>query len=265
MVNIFVLKLQDNKYYIGSCNDVNNDVQRYFNGRFGPKWIKKYKPIRIIEVISPCDIFDIDKHTKRYMGIYGVDNVRGGAYTKIKLSKSDRNHIDKEIFTALGMCIHCGSEIHIASNCFHTSFKWQVKSFLTIIKNITISSFNTLKNNMKHCYNRNQIKTNENQNLLQNIRMENRRIEDNDISQSLSGSFSLSSISLSPEPVRVIYNKPQTIKYSKAFQYSDEDIDDTQISFSLSPPHLNPSPLMSLITSPPFSPPQSTNYLLQIK
>lgn len=149
MVNIFVLKLQEGKYYVGSCNNIDQDVNSYLNGKFGPKWIKIYRPIRVIEVISPCDIFDVDKHTKRYMGLYGVNNVRGGAYSSVKLSKSDRNHIDKEIFTALGMCIHCGSENHISSVCYHKSYKWQFKSFLVSIK----INLNTLKDNIKDCFN----------------------------------------------------------------------------------------------------------------
>lgn len=133
MVNIFILKLETDKYYVGSCNH-HDEIKRYFGGNYGPEWIKLYPPVKLVEVISPCDIFDIDKHTKRYMALYGVNNVRGGAYTNIKLSKSDCNHIDKEIFTSIGMCMHCGSDNHTASFCPHNTVSSKFKNFLNFLK-----------------------------------------------------------------------------------------------------------------------------------
>lgn len=130
---IFVLLLQENKYYIGLCNEP-SDVRKYFVN-YGPKWIRKYKPIKMVELISPCDIFDLDKHTKRYMAKYGLNNVRGGAYSSMFLSHSDKNHIDKEIFTALGMCMYCGSETHISMDCSHNNFSGKVRQVVISIKN----------------------------------------------------------------------------------------------------------------------------------
>lgn len=152
MVYIFVLKLEDEKYYIGCCNTPDRDIKNYLNGNSSSEWTRKYKPIKVLEMISPCDIFDTDKHTKRYMGIYGVNNVRGGAYQDIRLSKSDYNHIDKEIFTALGMCIHCGSDIHLSKDCYHISLKWQFKNLLSKIR----MKFIDVKEQIKTCINNTQ-------------------------------------------------------------------------------------------------------------
>lgn len=158
MVYIFILKLEDDKYYVGCCNTPDRDIVNYLNGNSSSEWTRKYKPVKLVEMINPCDIFDTDKHTKRYMGLYGVNNVRGGAYQKIRLSKSDYNHIDKEIFTALGMCMHCGSEIHLSKDCYHISFKWQVKNFLNKIKNNCIS----LKEQIRTCFNNRFYNQNQN-------------------------------------------------------------------------------------------------------
>ena len=63
-----------------------------------------------------------------------MHNVRGGAYTSMNLSINDQNHIDKEIFTALGMCMYCGSDIHLSSQCVYKTFSGQVKQILTSFK-----------------------------------------------------------------------------------------------------------------------------------
>lgn len=139
MSYIFILLLEKKKFYIGSCRNPHNDIKPYFNN-FGPDWVKKYRPIKIVEIIHPCDIFDVDKHTKRYMAKYGVNNVRGGTYSNLKLTKQDHNHIDKEIFNALGMCMYCGSEYHFSYNCQYNTFSSQVQNIITSFK-MKLTSF----------------------------------------------------------------------------------------------------------------------------
>lgn len=133
MSYIFVLLLEKNKYFVGMCNNPDHDIQKYYQG-YGPKWIKKYTPKKIVEIIHPCDMFDLDKQTKRYMAKYGISEVRGGAYSSIKLSKSDKNHIDKEIFTAMGMCMHCGSDMHISQECPFNTISGQLRQFVNMLK-----------------------------------------------------------------------------------------------------------------------------------
>lgn len=166
MSYVFILLLKKNKYFVSMCHDPNKDINKYFEG-YGPKWIIKYKPIKIVEIIHPCDIFDIDKHTKRYMAKYGISNVRGGTYTDLYLTKNDRYQIDKEIFSALGMCMHCGSEYHRSIECELNTFSGQVKYVLSSIKqqlssckgklgkNLEpyISKIKTKKNIYNHKYN----------------------------------------------------------------------------------------------------------------
>lgn len=240
MVNIFVLKLEQDKYYVGSCNNLDLDIKSYLNGSFGPKWIRKYKPIRVVEVISPCDIFDVDKHTKRYMGLYGINNVRGGAYTKVKLNKSDRNHIDKEIFTALGMCMHCGSENHVSAVCFHTSCKWQLKNFLLTLKvNLVI-----FKNNIKDCFN-NYVNNNE---------------------QPRSKKYD--TLILDPNEERALIQNHETNVFvdspNRTYQESMEEDEDLFPSFHNSNHSLSFSSSYSPPISPPISPPGYLSHPLSL-
>ena len=87
MRTIYVLKCEQNKYYIGQTN--RNLEYRIYEHIFGSgsEWTKKYKPIKIIDIINNCDEMDEDKYTKIYMKKYGIDNVRGGAYVTLILSE----------------------------------------------------------------------------------------------------------------------------------------------------------------------------------
>ena len=86
MVTIYVLELESNKYYIGKSNNHDIRINDHDNG-IGSEWTKKYKPIKIKEIIHNCDMFDEQKYTKKYMYEYGIENVRGGSYVQINLKQ----------------------------------------------------------------------------------------------------------------------------------------------------------------------------------
>jgi hypothetical protein len=115
--NIYVLKLIHNKYYIGkTLYNISKRITQHSNG-IGAEWTKKYKPIDIIEFIQTSDKFDEDKYTKKYMDIYGIENVRGGSYTKIKLYDYQIKVLNLELKTANNLCFKCGKYGHFISNC----------------------------------------------------------------------------------------------------------------------------------------------------
>ena len=49
MVNIYVLKLKNNKYYVGKTSKPTFRLNDHFS-KNGSYWTKKYKPISIIEL-----------------------------------------------------------------------------------------------------------------------------------------------------------------------------------------------------------------------
>ena len=55
MVSVYVLKLEQNKYYVGVSKNVYKRIQEHFNSN-GSQWTKLYNPIDIVEVIPNCDI-----------------------------------------------------------------------------------------------------------------------------------------------------------------------------------------------------------------
>lgn len=113
---LYILELSYGKYYVGKSKHVNDRILKHFESH-GTAWTKKYKPIKIIKIIDRIDEFDEDKYTKVYMNIYGIDNVRGGSYTGIRLDPDEYNFIQKELCTANDVCFKCHKSGHFAKHC----------------------------------------------------------------------------------------------------------------------------------------------------
>ena len=56
MVYIYILKLEEEKYYIGKTNNPIFRLNEHFNSN-ASSWTKKYKPIEIVKVINNCSSF----------------------------------------------------------------------------------------------------------------------------------------------------------------------------------------------------------------
>ena len=112
---VYTLKCQNNKYYVGKTENVERVVD-HFKG-IGSIWTQLHKPVDVLEIINDADSFDEDKYTKLYMSKYGIDNVRGGAYTQIVLDKSTREHLEKEICSTSDKCYRCGKSGHFIDDC----------------------------------------------------------------------------------------------------------------------------------------------------
>ncbi len=115
--NIYILKLKDNNYYVGKAKDVNKRFQEHVSGN-GSSWTKKHKPIEIIKVINNCSSFEEDKQVKELMSLHGIDKVRGGIYTKIDLTKEEKDILQKEIWGAKDVCTRCGNSNHFIKDCY---------------------------------------------------------------------------------------------------------------------------------------------------
>ncbi len=116
MVYIYILLLENNKYYIGKTNNPQRRLLEHSNSE-GASWTKIYKPIKILNVISDCSNFDEDRYTLEYMSLYGIDNVRGGSFCTVFLSIDVKMTIQRMIYSSLDKCFKCGKEGHFASNC----------------------------------------------------------------------------------------------------------------------------------------------------
>lgn len=116
MTFVYVLLLEDNKYYIGKTNSIEIRLQAHFNER-GSEWTKKYKPKSVVEKIETSDPGDEDKYTIKYMQEFGTDNVRGGSFCKIELDPAEKSVLDIMIKSRKDTCFKCGKEGHFSKDC----------------------------------------------------------------------------------------------------------------------------------------------------
>jgi hypothetical protein len=116
MLYIYILKLQQGKYYVGKTKNAGFRLDSHFNSE-GSAWTKKYKPIKVEKLISNCDDYDEDKYTRIYMDKYGVDNVRGGSFVQVKLNDNTKEALNKMSNGTKDLCFKCGEKGHFAINC----------------------------------------------------------------------------------------------------------------------------------------------------
>lgn len=120
MEYIYVLELRGDKYYVGKTSDVDHRFQQHKNGT-GSVWTRLHPPVKIVErrpVIHGLGAAQDENNTvKDYMKMYGVDNVRGGAYTQPELPAGFKFMIEMENRTNEDTCFKCGQHGHFANKC----------------------------------------------------------------------------------------------------------------------------------------------------
>ena len=115
MVFIYVIKCDNNKWYIGKTENSKFRIDTHFD-KNGSRFTKMFHPIEIYQIIPECDKFDEDKYVKKYMEKYGIDNVRGGTYSRLELTQQEKTFIQKELWGANNLCFECGGE-HFIKDC----------------------------------------------------------------------------------------------------------------------------------------------------
>ena len=79
---VYVLKLQDDGYYVGVSSNLNARLGQHFGGT-GSVWTRLHKPIRLLAVWIGGE--DKENEIARiYIERYGFDKVRGGKYLRDK-------------------------------------------------------------------------------------------------------------------------------------------------------------------------------------
>lgn len=80
---IYVLELEDDCFYIGITYNLNLRIAQHLSGS-GAQWTKMHKPVKIVEVFHEgCSRQKEDEVTKKYVEIYGAENVRGGSWCRL--------------------------------------------------------------------------------------------------------------------------------------------------------------------------------------
>jgi len=118
--NIYVLRLEGGRYYVGKSDDIMNRYAQHMSGS-GSAWTRKHKPVALEKSIENVSPFEEDKYTKEYMSKYGIDKVRGGSYVEVTLSDFQKEALKTEIWAAKDCCTQCGRKGHFVKTCNATT------------------------------------------------------------------------------------------------------------------------------------------------
>ena len=89
MTYVYVLELEENRYYVGKTLHPDFHFNREFTS-YAPEWTNRYRPIKLLELVSFSSLYDVDRYVIKYMKKYGMDNVRGGDFYKFELDIDTR-------------------------------------------------------------------------------------------------------------------------------------------------------------------------------
>lgn len=112
---IYVLLCADGTYYVGVSGNPDRRLQEHNDGH-GAEYTKTRRPVTRVSV-TKGDRFDEDKKVKELMSIHGIDKVRGGSYSSVKLTEAQMSCLKAELCTAEDTCLECGSKDHFVKNC----------------------------------------------------------------------------------------------------------------------------------------------------
>jgi hypothetical protein len=147
---IFVLKLENAKYFIGKTANLDFQLQDFNYHKY--LWTKKYNPKLLVNTIKTQDDYDEDKETLKYIQKYGIENVRGGSYTDINLDNCQIKNIELQIKTATKLATF--DNYKIISN-YHQNIKNMINKYYGVYNFYLLD----LKEKMLYYYTINDLHT----------------------------------------------------------------------------------------------------------
>jgi predicted GIY-YIG superfamily endonuclease len=114
--SLYVLELEDGKYYVGKTKDVKRRVEEHMKGD-GSAWTWTYRPVKVLETRAVKSEHDENNVTKDLMKKYGIDNVRGGSYCQEDLPAAMKVALETELRGTTDACYKCGLKGHFANRC----------------------------------------------------------------------------------------------------------------------------------------------------
>lgn len=160
---VYVLELEDNKFYVGKTNNPNTRLGEHVMNNelkgMGSSWTRQYKPLKVLDIIKCYDILDEDFTTIRYMKDKGIDNVRGGSFCELNLPKECIYTLEKIMTGSSDKCYYCNSIEHYINNCPE---KYKMRKIKKIVKQKNVKSTDIPKNRILKYYGTTKLINNSN-------------------------------------------------------------------------------------------------------
>lgn len=115
---VYVLLLDQGRYYIGKTKNIEARYSSHFTGK-GAAWTGIYKPISVVEHFISEARFTEENKTKEYMLRYGIHKVRGGPYASPVLEDEMVRSIQLQLWHSENKCFRCGGD-HFVAECTFT-------------------------------------------------------------------------------------------------------------------------------------------------
>ena len=127
---VYVLKLENDKYYVGESYDKKKRINVHGNG-MGSAWTSKHKLVdELIPISNPQEKYWELLETISMMYYYGVDNVRGSLFsTPLELTGNEKTMAAQLYCELNGLCRKCGGTGHFISRCNNNYMAEWVSNF----------------------------------------------------------------------------------------------------------------------------------------
>ncbi len=106
---IYVLKLVEDRYYIGRTSNIFRRIQQHFTG-VGSVYTKNYKPLKVIEVEEETTTEDERFKTMSVMEKYGWEKVRGSGWCSLEICKPDIERNKKPKLKKFKKIVYCEND-----------------------------------------------------------------------------------------------------------------------------------------------------------
>jgi hypothetical protein len=90
---LFIIKCQEEKYYLGLSNSFVAIFFKHLVNLENVMWMNIYKPIELLYIQHFLNTEQLNSCVLHYMYIYGIENVRGGDYSNIILTTTQYDTI----------------------------------------------------------------------------------------------------------------------------------------------------------------------------
>lgn len=94
--NIYVLRLLGGRKFVGMSDDPAKALVMHKEGGQSA-WTDRYRPEGLLQIQRNIPTDKLDTYVIRYMIQYGIENVRGGSWSTVRLTETEQRTIRKRI------------------------------------------------------------------------------------------------------------------------------------------------------------------------